>query len=107
MKVTHAIEGTTPKSNFLEDTRRSAEFEPESNFLEDPRGSTKIRGKSSRSQNSRIFLEFEENWTHWLQEILSFLSILSIENERARKLNLHEIVKQFAEKKAGRRGCSD
>ena len=57
MKVTHAIEGTTPEPNFLEDTqrsaefvpesnflentRRSAEFEPEANFLEDPRGSTK------------------------------------------------------------------
>ena len=66
MKVTHAIEGTTPEPNFLEDTQRSAEFEPESNFLEDPRRYTKIRGKSSRSQNSRIFLEFEENWTHWL-----------------------------------------
>ena len=38
------------------------------------------------------------------QERLSALSILSIENERARSLNLHEIVKQFAEKKAGRRG---
>lgn len=36
MKVTHAIEGTTPEPNFLEDTQRSAEFEPESNFLEDP-----------------------------------------------------------------------
>ena len=38
------------------------------------------------------------------QERLSALSILSIENERARSLNLHEIVKKFAEKKAGRRG---
>ena len=38
------------------------------------------------------------------QERLSSLSIMSTENERARSLNLHEIVKQFAEKKSGRRG---
>ena len=34
---------------------------------------------------------------------MSALSILSIENERARSLNLKDIVKQFAERKAGRR----
>ena len=33
------------------------------------------------------------------QDRLSGLSILSIENERARNLDLSEIVKQFAEKK--------
>ena len=37
------------------------------------------------------------------QERLSGLSILSIENERARKLNLSGIVKKFAEKNARRR----
>ena len=37
------------------------------------------------------------------QERVSALSILSIENERARSLNLKDIVKQFAERKAGRR----
>ena len=38
-----------------------------------------------------------------LQDRLSGLSILSIENERARNLDLSEIVKQFAEKNARRR----
>ena len=37
------------------------------------------------------------------QDMLSGLSILSIENERARNLDLSEIVKQFAEKNARRR----
>ena len=37
------------------------------------------------------------------QDRLSGLSILSIENERARNLDLSEIVKQFAEKNARRR----
>ena len=37
------------------------------------------------------------------QEILSGLSILSIENERARGLNISTIVKTFAEKNARRR----
>ena len=37
------------------------------------------------------------------QERVSALSILGIENERARSLNLNDIVKQFAERKAGRR----
>ena len=37
------------------------------------------------------------------QERVSALSILGIENERARSLNLKDIVKQFAERKAGRR----
>ena len=37
---------------------------------------------------------------------MSALSILSIENERARSLNLKDIVKQFAERKAGRRRLS-
>ena len=37
------------------------------------------------------------------QERLSGLSILSIENERARGLNISTIVKTFAEKNARRR----
>ena len=37
------------------------------------------------------------------QDMLSGLSILCIENERARNLDLSEIVKQFAEKNARRR----
>ena len=37
------------------------------------------------------------------EDMLSGLSILSIENERARNLDLSEIVKQFAEKNARRR----
>ena len=38
-----------------------------------------------------------------VQDRLSGLSILSIENNRARNLNLSEIVKQFAEKKVNRK----
>ena len=36
------------------------------------------------------------------EDMLSGLSILSIENERARNLDLSEIVKHFAEKNARR-----